>query len=427
MQIADWLGAHEVAHVHAGGADHLGVWRAKRVSAASAARGRLGFSDGVFGLDIAGEWVAPPDDHAGWYPSSDAGYPDMQLLLDPTTATVCPWLGGEGWLLGEWELPDGTPLPLCPRGALRRVLGGLAQRGLELRAAVELECYLLPGDGTLHERAYPYHGLRTAADRDLVDAIVTPLEGSGLAVEAVNFENGIGQLELNLAYRDALGAADEAFLAKQAIRVAAAERGLRASFMARPFGGEPGSSAHVHLSLWRDAQPASQEEHRHALAGLHAALPAAVALCLPFANSYARLQRHSLAATTRTWAPENRTVALRTVAHDGRIERIEHRLPGADCNPYDALTALVAGILAGLDAAKDPPPPTQGNPDERDDLELLPRTPAEAVAALRAAEDLAAIIGPDLVAHRCVMLEAEAEAARLRVSGEDRARYFELA
>jgi glutamine synthetase len=152
-----------------------------------------------------------------------------------------------------------------------------------------------------------------------------------------------------------------------------------------------------------------------------------VALCLPFANSYARLQRHSLAATTRTWAPENRTVALRTVEHDGRIERIEHRLPGADCNPYDALTALVAGILAGLDAAKDPPPPTQGSPDERDDLELLPRTPAEAVAALRAAEDLAAIIGPDLVAHRCVMLEAEAEAARLRVSGEDRARYFELA
>ena len=150
-------------------------------------------------------------------------------------------------------------------------------------------------------------------------------------------------------------------------------------------------------------------------------------LCLPFANSYARLQLHSLAATTRTWAPENRTVALRTVERGGRIERLEHRLPGADCNPYDALTALAAGIVLGLDAAREPPPPTLGNTDELENLELLPRTPTEAVAALRKATDLTALVGPDLVAHRCVMLEAEAEAARLRVSEADRERYFELA
>jgi glutamine synthetase len=279
----------------------------------------------------------------------------------------------------------------------------------------------------LHERAYPYHGLRTALDRDLVDAIVAPLEGSGLRVEAANFENGIGQLELNVSYRDALGAADEAFLAKQAIRVAAAGLGLRASFMARPYADQPGSSAHVHLSLWRDGAPAGGDDHRHALAGLLATLPAAVALCLPFANSYARLQRHSLAATTRTWAPENRTVALRTVGRDGTLNRIEHRLPGADCNPYDTLAALVAGVVAGLDARTEPPSLTLGNSDELPDLELLPCTPTEAVASLRADQTLTAALGADLVAHRCLMLEAEAEAARVRVSDADRLRYFELA
>ncbi|MDX6378857.1 MAG: glutamine synthetase, partial [Gaiellaceae bacterium] len=248
-----------------------------------------------------------------------------------------------------------------------------------------------------------------------------------LRVEATNFENGIGQLELNVAYRDALGAADEAFLAKQAIRVAAAGLGLRASFMARPYADQPGSSAHVHLSLWRDGAPAGGDDHRHALAGLLATLPAAVALCLPFANSYARLQRHSLAATTRTWAPENRTVALRTVGRDGTLNRIEHRLPGADCNPYDALAALVAGVVAGLDARTEPPSPTLGNSDELPDLELLPCTPTEAVASLRADQTLTAALGADLVAHRCLMLEAEAEAARVRVSDADRLRYFELA
>ena len=427
MQIGDRIAALGVSHVHAGGADHLGVWRGKRVAAGTAARGRIGFSDGVFGLDIAGEWVPPPAGHTGWYPSSDAGYPDMLLALDEATAVACPWLGGEGWVLGDWLVPDGSPLPLCPRGALRRVLGELGRRDLELRAAFELECYLVPADGPLHERAYPYHGLRTALDRGLVDAIVAPLEGSGVQVEAANFENGIGQLELNVAYRDALGAADEAFLAKQAIRVAAAGLGLRASFMARPYADEPGSSAHVHLSLWRGDVGAGDEVLRHALAGLCATLPAAVALCLPFANSYARMQRHSLAATTRTWAPENRTVALRTVGADGAIDRIEHRLPGADCNPYDALAALVAGILTGLDDATDPPPATEGNCDELPGLELLPRTPTDAVAALRADTALTAVLGADLVAHRLVMLEGEAEAARVRVSDADRRRYFELA
>jgi glutamine synthetase len=427
MQIGDRIAELGVSHVHVGGADHLGVWRGKRVAAETAARGRIGFSDGVFGLDIAGEWVAPPAGHAGWYPSADAGYPDTLLALDATTAVACPWLGGEAWVLGDWLLPDGTPLPICPRGALRRVLTELARRDLELKAAFELECYLVPAAGLLHERAYPYHGLRTALDRDLVAAIVAPLEGSGLRVEAANFENGIGQLELNVAYRDALGAADEAFLAKQAIRVAAAGLGLRASFMARPYAEEPGSSAHVHLSLWRDGEPAGHDAHRDALSGLLATLPAAVALCLPFANSYARMQPHSLAATTRTWAPENRTVALRTVGHDSVIDRIEHRLPGADCNPYDALAALVAGILAGLANPSEPPPATLGNTDELPDLELLPRTPAEAVAALRADAALTATLGADLVAHRCVLLEAEAEAARVRVSDADRRRYFELA
>jgi glutamine synthetase len=428
MQIADRLAELGVGHVHAGGADHLGVWRGKRVVAATAARGRIGFSDGVFGLDIAGEWVAPPAGHEGWYPSSGAGYPDMLLALDSATAVVCPWLGGEAWVLGEWLAPDGSPLPVCPRSGLRQVLAEFGRRNLDLKAAFELECYLAPADRTLHDRAYPYHGLRTALDRELVDAIVAPLEGSGLRIEAANFENGIGQLELNVAYRDALGAADEAFLAKQAVRVAAAGLGLRASFMARPFADQPGSSAHVHVSLWRGAEPAGDEEHLQALAGLLATLPAAVALCLPFANSYARLQPGSLAATTRTWAPENRTVALRTVGHEGRIERIEHRLPGADCNPYDALAAIAAGILIGLDEhTAPPPPPTLGNCDELPDLELLPRTPGEAVAALRADGVLAARVGADRVAHRCVMLEAEAETARRRVSEADRSRYFELA
>jgi glutamine synthetase len=408
-----------IAYVHAGGADHLGIWRGKRVSAAVAASGSIGFSDGVFGLDIAGEWVSPPAGYATWYPSAAAGYPDMELMLDATTARVAPWLDGEAVVLGDWTAP------VCPRTNLRASLERLATLGLGLRAAFELELYLLPLDGgaPLHDRAYPYHALRTASERELLDALLGPLEPAGIEVEAANFENGVGQLEVNVRHREALEAADEAFLAKQALRVTAARLGWRATFMARPFATEPGSSAHVHVSL----EGAGADLHRQALAGLLATLPAATALCLPFANSYARLQPHSLAATTRTWAAENRTVALRTIERDGQIARIEHRLPGADCNPYHVLCAIAAGIVTGVEGGLAPPPPTLGNCDELDGLEPLPRTPVEAVAALRAAPAFAALVGPDLAAHQCVMLEAEAEAARVRVSEEDRLRYLELA
>lgn len=102
MPIGERIAELGVSHVPAGGADHLGIWRAKRVLAEAAARGALGFSDGVFGLDITGEWVAPPAGHAGWYPSSDTGGRDRLLALDPETADVCPWLGGDGWVLGNW-------------------------------------------------------------------------------------------------------------------------------------------------------------------------------------------------------------------------------------------------------------------------------------------------------------------------------------
>jgi glutamine synthetase len=428
MSLAAWLADRGIEHVHAGAADHLGIWRGKRVSVTAAAAGPIGFSDGVFGLDFAGEWVPAPAGHTGWYPSSYAGYPDMRLALDGETALEASWLDGEAMVLGSWELPDGRPLPVCPRGRLRAVLDALAARGLGVQAAFELELYLLPlGGGTLHDRAYPYHALRTALDRGVVAALTEAVASGGAVVEAAGFENGVGQLEINVAHRDALAAADEAFVLKQALRVAAARLGLRATFMARPFTAEPGSSAHIHLSLTRDGAPAGDQAHRQALAGMLETLPAAVALCLPFANSYTRLQPHSLAATTRTWAPENRTVALRTIERGGHIERIEHRLPGADCNPYHALAAVAAGILTGLTDGLDPPAATLGNCDELDGLEPLPRTPAEAVAALRAAPDFAALVGRDLAAHACVMLDAEAESDRRRVGDEDRARYLELA
>ena len=124
--MAAWLAEHRVGHVHAGAADHLGIWLGKRMlaDAALAAAGGHGvaFSEGVFGLDIAGGWVDAPAGYEGWYPSAGEGYPDCLLHLLAETATVAPWLDGEAWVLGSWLLPDGTPVPVDPRACLERML-----------------------------------------------------------------------------------------------------------------------------------------------------------------------------------------------------------------------------------------------------------------------------------------------------------------
>ena len=403
----------------------------------------MAFSEGLFGLDIAGGWVEPPAGYEGWYPSAGEGYPDVVLQLLPETATVAPWLDGEAWVLGSWQLPGGEPVPVDPRACLERMLDALSALGLRLRCGLEFELYLLAGTvedlaargfeapRPIHHRAYPYHALRSAVDLPLLSAIATGLADAGVAVEALSFENGVGQLELNIHYDDALHAADTAFMAKQAIRAIAARNGMTATFMAKPQSSQPGSSCHVHLSLWSPDGSANAFESgapgelgeltAQCLGGLLATLPAATAFCLPNANSYARLVPDALAPIRCDWAAESRAVALRTISAPHGISRIEHRLPGADVNPYLALAACTAGILAGIEGDLRPPPSGEAT------AALIPATPVEAAAALVADRRLSERLGTSIAALQALMLRAEAEAARIRVSAADRARYLELA
>ena len=68
------------------------------------------------------------------------GIPDMALR----------WKGEEirqGWepgtrvVLGDLYGGDGTPVPMCPRGALKRAVAGWEKHGLTPKVGIELEAY----------------------------------------------------------------------------------------------------------------------------------------------------------------------------------------------------------------------------------------------------------------------------------------------
>jgi glutamine synthetase len=380
--------------------DLNGVPRGKRLSRSAfeaALQGGLSFATSLYALDTTGANV----DASGlvW----EEGDADRPCLLDMESLAPVPWREGGAQVLAGLREPDGTPFFADPRALLRKV----AARFEPLRpvCALELEFYLLaPGRHARPRPAAPRIGrseprevqVYSLDELDARDGFLSRLDGfcaaQGLPLKSVVSEYAPGQLEANLGHvADPLRAADHAFLLKRAIRAAARAEGLGATFMAKPFGDQAASGLHVHVSLI-DAEGANAFARDpsllgHAIGGLKATMAEAMLLCAPNANSYRRLRPLSYAPLAPTWGHNNRTVALRVPVGPEAARRIEHRVAGADTNPYLVLAAVLAGIHVGLERRLDPGPPTEGNAYAKVEPSL-PRTWDSAIRALESARVL---------------------------------------
>jgi glutamine synthetase len=178
-----------------------------------------------------------------------------------------------------------------------------------------------------------------------------------------------GQFEVNLHHvDDPVLACDHAVLLKRAVKAAAARNGLGATFMAKPFAETAGSGLHIHVSLLdgdggnvfagegRDG--AFSDCLRHAVGGLAATMNESMAIFAPNANSYRRHAPGNFVPASPSWGPNHRSVAMRVPLSAPANTRIEHRVAGADANPYLVVAAIVAGIHHGIANRCEPPPVT---------------------------------------------------------------------
>ena len=162
-------------------------------------------------------------------------------------------------------------------------------------------------------------------------------------------------------------ACDHAVLLKRIIKAAARKHGMVASFMAKPFEEESGCGLHVHMSLVDEngvnyfsqgkekmASPPFSARLRHAIGGLLETMPASTAIFAPNANSYRRLRPESFAPVEPNWGVNHRAVAVRVPMSDEKNLRFEHRVAGADANPYLVTAAIAAGVHHGLTSKSDP-------------------------------------------------------------------------
>ena len=404
--------------------DHAGIPKAKAVHRdgfEGRARAGVGLAKGVMALDPSG--ALHPE--SGLSPVGEC-----RLIPDLSTLTALPFAGGQAMVACDMTEPDAdTPWEGCPRGALKRVLGRLSERGYRSVASYEAEFYVWGPDGPLDNT--PYAGsfaLTTAAD--FVAELAQTLEEMGVRPEQCHAEVGHGNLELSVGEDEALAAADKRVMVLEAIRGVAYRMGLETTMAPKPYLEGAGNGHHLHLSLYEDDSPvlfdasgALSGTGSGFVAGILEHLPAVMAFTATSPNSYQRLAPGMWASAYGAYGLDNREAAVRLASpvagRESATANIELKPVDVTCNPYLALSAVLAAGMDGVDRALDPGEPTMVDPALLDDEERasrgirpLPTSLDEALDALEGDDALVQALGEPLVRTHVAVARAQAAIAR---------------
>jgi len=443
--LATFLAAHpQVRFFDAFVNDLNTIERGKRIDRAAIAgvfaRG-MPLPGSMFALDIEGGTV---EASGLGFADGDADRPCMPI---PGTLVPVPWQSDVAQVQLTMTDLDGAPFFGDPRHLLARQVDALGALGLTPVVAIEYEFYLVdsqrdaagmpqPPRGPLTGRREFRTQINSMTDLNEYSPLLSEIDSTCRAqnVPATSSlaEYGPGQYEVNLAHAaDALRVCDEALRFKRIVKSVARAHGCDATFLPKPYATMAGSGLHVHVSVLDKegrnlfAAPTPQESAplRHAIAGTLASLGDGMAICAPGPNSYRRFRAEAYVPLHPTWSINNRGSAVRVPASDPANLRIEHRLAGADANPYLVTAWILAGIRSGLEAKIEPPPVTTGNAYTQSG-EPLPLQWNAAVARFASSPFARYAFGEKFVNLYSVVKAAEAEEFNSHVTPLEIARYL---
>lgn len=388
--------------------DLLGVARGKYLYGARAHAGNTNFAVTTFVTMLNKVILEVP----GF--AHDVGLRDMRAQCDEATLRT-------GWepntVVGLAALSqEGAPLAIDPRHVLRQACAPWIEAGLHPQLAFELEFYLMrrdPNSGGFRPLEAPaphVYGTGPLVDPEgLLDTMAEAALTSGFPLEGFATEFDDAQFELNLGYRDAIAAADDAFLLRLLVREIAHGRGLHATFLGKPIRDRAGTGMHVNLSFRTAdgknalADPLARDglsplAHR-CVDGLLAHHEALAAVFAPTVNAYRRLRPGQMNGYWANWGYDDRTAAVRIPPERGEGARIEHRTPDGTANPYLVAAALLHAAHLGI-----------GEPQSS--TRHVPPSLSDALDALTADTALRDALGPDLVRTFTALKRAECRLER---------------
>ena len=395
----------------------------------------LRLADSVFGQTVSGKWV---------YQSEVIDYVEEDLFMAPDLSTIrkIPWnKEPTAQIICDLNYPSNEPSKLAPRQVLKNIIKQLSDENVKAVVAPELEFYLceqnldpdLPlktpiGKSGRRETGSRVFGIDAVNEFDaLTDDIYDYCELMNIGVDTLVHESGPSQIEINLNHGDPLALADQAFMFKRAVRQVALKHNIHATFMAKPYQGQPGSSMHIHQNLvsaksnenlFSDKEGNNSKEFFHFIGGLQTYLPDAMLLFAPYVNSYRRFVIDASAPINTHWGIENRTVAFRVPTSQNKSRRVENRIPGADTNPYLAIAASLACGLLGLKEKIEPEKPIAGDAFER--RHNIPKYLPDALKRLKVSNELSEALGNEFVTLYTEIKQTEHDAYQNVISAWER-------
>jgi len=369
------------------------------------------------GLGASPTWHAFAIDQTGIAFTTDVGVVgDQRLRLDLSALRIVG--DGLAWAPAAFFEQDGTPVPTCSRGTLRRIEAALTEAGIEAAIGHEIEFLLVgPDGGRLTSTLWAQYGLAGVLEHEaFVRDVIGSATRSGISIEQFHPEYGANQFEISLSPLPPVAAADQLVLMRLIIGRAARRHGLRISLSPAPFADGVGSGAHQHFSLTMpDGALFSDGPGTHgmtaagesAVAGVIGGLPEAQGVLCGSIVSGLRMRPGNWAGAYACWGTENREAAVRFVTGgpgNPQGGNVEVKIVDPSANPYLASAAILGLALDGIKCQATLPPEVtvdpQALPDsarERDGIVRLTDSQAEALAALDDSETMRRILGDPAV------------------------------
>ena len=401
--------------------DHLSIMRGKYLPNSKIGDNDTRFCRSTFGVHYDKDLLPAPG------AMMMEGLPDMELRWLADDIRDC-WEGGTKIVLGDLFDTDGAPLPMCPRGALKRAVAAWEAKGLTPKVGIELEAFafIQDDDGKL----VPYDSLGAVVygtgpftdPRGFNDAIWDVAEELGFSLDMITAEYDSPQFEYTLTFDDALKAVDDIILFRQMAREVALNEGVILTFMPKPIAEAGGNGMHINfsfndkdgtnaLSTGGKGGPENLNDlARGCLAGLLHHHKGLAGLIAPTANSYDRLQPGSLSGHWQNWGGDHRNVTTRISSEGGAKARLEHRMADASSNPYTAVAAVLQAALLRVENEYDLQPIETGDGFVNTDATIGAATDLRsAISDLKVDSALSQAVGQGLVENHVFMKEAEVE------------------
>ena len=320
---------------------------------------------------ISGDYAT--GDLSGPLPKSIFNPTDVDVILKPDykTMRIVPWYEDPtAQVICDAVNLNGEDVINSSRNALKNILKLYSKEDLNPIVSPELEFYLVKpnpdsdyplevpvGQSGRQETGKQALGIDAVNEFDnLFEEVYSHCEAQNIEIDTINHESGSAQMEINFQHGDPLDLADQVFIFKRTLRQTALKHKLYATFMAKPMENQPGSSMHLHQSLYNEKNKnlffnkknKFSKKMKNYIGGLQKYTPYLMPIYLPNINSFRRLYATWGTPKNTKWGVGNRSCAFRIPSIEEKNMRIENRIPGSDTNPYLVFAANLASGYLGI-------------------------------------------------------------------------------